>query len=66
MTITKKQLTQLFQYVESYTDFTTIHLKAISVEGKVGILGTIEHSDQRESWTEKFLIIGDGVVKVKP
>jgi hypothetical protein len=46
------------------TDLAVVNIRDAFVESQPALILTVEHGDQRETWKEEWLLVGDGVVKL--
>jgi hypothetical protein len=61
--VTKGQLAKLLEAIPG-TDLMMVELKPTQVEGQPALMATVEVDDRMESHKERYLVVGDGVVKL--
>jgi hypothetical protein len=61
--VTKGQLTRLLNEIEG-TDLLEIELRPTNVEDAPALLAIVTREEQRDSYTERWLVAGNGVVKL--
>lgn len=62
--MTKAAFKALADRIEKSVGVIEIEIRMASVENAPALIAELRHEEQRESWTEKLLVVNDGVVKI--
>lgn len=64
ITVKRNAMMKLFELMQKDATGGDVEIEEVTIENAKGVLVKIFHDDQRDPWWEKYLVIGDGAVKL--